>query len=151
MASTISTNRPGLIWKIFTHPLALVMTFLMIIVAGQYMATLFYQNLWAGFINKELYGLLGITGVIVLLVNLLLHPDKHLNAKRNAGFNLLGVLFILFSAILFFSTTDWTYINQSFNNPFSVAGIILFLFICICTIIRNVRALMAVKKQEKGI
>lgn len=130
-----------MIWRITSHPLLLIATFLAIIVAGQYMATLFYQNLWAGFVNKELYGLLGITGVLVLLVNLLLHPDLTKSPRRNAVFNLLGILFIILSLVLFFSTTDWIYVKESFYNPVSVAGIILFLFICICAITRNIRAL----------
>lgn len=147
MAAMITTNRSGMFWRIVSHPLLLIMSFLMIIVAGRYMATLFYQNLWAGFVNGELYGFLGVTGILILIVNFLLHSINRWSSKSNAIVGLIGTLLILLSVVVFFTTTSWAYIVESFYNPVSIIGILCFLFLCICATTRNVLTILRRKQK----
>lgn len=131
-------KKPSLLWRAVSSPLLLVATFLMIIVAGQYMATLFFQNIIAGFLSKQGYGLFGVTGVLILLLSIVLNAGKSPVNITPAIFNLTGTAFIIISFAMFFTGTPWAYINQSFSNPISIAGIALFFIVCVCNIIQQI-------------
>ena len=127
-----------LIIKAITHPLFIIIYFMLLIINGENVSSLYCKYLLSGNLSIKIYSIIGNIGWSILLLNFLI------NSKRSIFsiiVNLIGFILIVLSIVLFFYADTNHYGYYTFSRPLPLLFFSGFISISILFMFRQLREL----------
>lgn len=133
--------------KFITHPLVVIISFLIIIISGQQFGGFYLLYLILGLPHAAIHSVLGILGVVLLLFNLL--QSKQWNRNQTGGLiNITGVLLLWLSLFLFFYKDKSNYNISTFYELFPEILMLMFVMISVYFVVDNILLLLRNPKNK---
>jgi len=123
------------LFKILSHPVTLVVCFLLIMISGEHVGGFYGMYILMGLPFGAVHALLAIAGIIILLVNQAFQLSR--TSYLRQVINFIAVLF-LFSSLYFFFHNDKQHYNYgTFEQTIPIITMAVTAFVAICFLIGN--------------
>lgn len=122
--------------KVLTHPLSLVICFLLIMISGEHLGGFYLLYLLLALPHGSLYSLLGISGALILLVNYY-GMKKVLSRYFFIFINIAGSFLLAWSLYTFFKNDTGHYNYGTFSQAVPIITLTLFGIVFISFFINN--------------
>jgi len=134
-------------YKIITHPYAVLISFLFILISGEHIGGFYIVYLLLGLAHVAVHSILGIAGIAMLLFNIILNNS---NGFTKPFLNLTGVFLMIASLIIFFNNDSSHYNTATFYQLVPQLFIALFIILSIAFIIKNICLLFKTSEKNTG-
>ncbi len=121
--------------KIITNPYTVVITFLMIIISGQHLGSFYIVYLLLALPHGGIHALLAVIGISLLLI---IYHNKRMSSIIKSILNVIAILMLIASLFIFFYIDDEHYNYGTFYQLVPQTTLVLFVFIALCFIVRNI-------------
>lgn len=125
--------------KIIMHPLALIISFMIILISGQHTGGFYIIYLVMGVLHGAVHALLGFAGIVLLLPGLIIEQRKQ--ASSIYLLNIFGTICMFLSLFLFFFMDEQQYNAATFYQVIPLCTIVLFCFLAVIFLTGNIRTL----------
>jgi|KBSMisStandDraft_5_1062788.scaffolds.fasta_scaffold2202695_1 uncharacterized membrane protein YfcA len=125
--------------NIITHPLAVMISFMIVLISGEHVGGFYIIYLLMGITHGTVPSLLGIGGIILLAPGLLIAQRKQ--ASSIYLLNITGILLMMLSLFLFFFNDIQRYNINTFYQFIPFCTIILFCLLALLFLFGNIRTL----------
>lgn len=124
------------VFKILGHPYMLVLCFCFILISGEHWGGFYINYVLMALPYGRLQSLLALAGVIILIVN---HRKLYLRIDRLTAqlLNLLGVLLLLGSLVVFFKRDTAHYNWGTFYQALPLFTLFFSAFIALCFLVNT--------------
>ena len=126
------------ILNILTHPVVLIISFLLILISGQHFGGFYLIYLLFALPHGGIHAIFGFTGILIILFSY--YKFKGIRQYRIESFlNIAGLLFLLCSIFFFFYNDKQGYNYQTFDQVVPLISLVLFAIISLFYLVSNFR------------
>ena len=133
-------------FKIISHPFALIMSFLFILISGQHFGGFYILYLLLALPHGGIYAIVAAIGIIVLVATYYKFRRRFLY-RIEPIFNFLGMLMLLLSLFIFFYDDKTGKHSQTLMEFLPLLSLTLFMIFAICFFISNARNSSRINKE----
>ncbi|QEC69301.1 hypothetical protein FRZ67_19050 [Panacibacter ginsenosidivorans] len=126
--------------NIITHPLAVMISFMIVLISGEHVGGFYIIYLLMGITHGTIPSLFGIAGIVLLVPALLIAQRKQ--AISIYLLNIVGILFMILSLFLFFFNDEQRYNINTFYQFIPFCTITLFCLLALIFLAGNIRILL---------
>ncbi|HNP25072.1 MAG TPA: hypothetical protein PKL37_23550 [Panacibacter sp.] len=126
--------------NIITHPLAVMISFMIVLISGEHIGGFYIIYLLMGVTHGTIHSLLGMAGIALLVPGLLITQRKQ--ASSIYLLNIIGAICMLFSLFLFFFNDEQRYNVSTFYQFIPFSTVILFCLLSLIFLTGNIRTLL---------
>ena len=123
--------------NIITHPLTIIISFLMIIIVGQQLGGFYLFYIALALPHFGIHAILAILGILILLIN-------HYQLRKQSGYlihqliNIIGVVLLPISLFVFFNEDNANYNVATLHQTMPLLFIGLFILLTIIFVVINI-------------
>jgi hypothetical protein len=133
--------------SIISHPVTLIISFLMIMISGKSIGGFYVLYFVLGLPYGQLYSIVALAGIMAILCAIYV---KSRRSRVKAIINLSGVMFLFCSVFLFFYNDKDGYNYGTFYQSVPIMSFLLFLMIAFCFLLRNLKDLNNVRTDYQA-
>lgn len=126
--------------KIITHPITLIISFLIIIISGQHLGGFYFLYILLGLPYGTVHSIFAVIGVAILLFNSYKYRGRF-NYLIEPFLNIAGVILLSLSLFLFFYNDKDHYNYGTFYQAVPIVSLVLFALLSISFSIYNISKL----------
>ena len=122
------------VFKILTHPVLLIISFLFILISGEHLGGFYALYILLALPHGWLHSLLALIGIIILILSYNVYKNK---ASGNI-LNIAGAVMLVFSIVTFFYADKEGYNYGTFYQTMPIISLVLFGLLALLFILKNV-------------
>lgn len=111
--------------SIFTHPVVLVISFLLVLISGEHYGGFYLLYILLALPHGGVHALLGIGGIAVILFSYLRYGRRFVHAAEGV-LNLIGAFMLVLSLYLFFANDKADYNDGTFKQTVPLVTLYVF-------------------------
>ena len=135
--------------KIITHPLALIISFLLVIISGEHLGGFYLLYILLALPHGGIHSVLAVVGIIILLFNHYSLRDR-LNLYTGIVLNFVGSLLLFLSLYYFFINDRHHYNYGTFYQTVPLITIVLFVLLLVSFCGANLYRLLHSSATQQG-
>lgn len=133
--------------NIITHPYSVLISFSLVLISGEHIGGFYILYLLMGLPHGTFHSILGISGIIILLLNKMLNSKKE-NYLLMPILNITGSILMIVSLSIFFFSDEDHYNIATFYQLVPQIFLVVFILLSVSFILKNIHSLASMVNKN---